>query len=688
MKKRALILAIIAFIAATTSEPSINMVRAEETQVDETQTEENAGQTSELPIKTLTPKVIDENPYMAASDSNIHHDCYNTDSTDEVLPVDIYSEINVSYEKVNPNASPAVFFDSYGHSVVPLLGGLAIRDINADEAQTLGYFSPKQHDNGSYLIQSSYSFVDESNRIVCPTNDNRVLMLKATDEEGNVLPEFEKVLDIDIKAAAEAALGKTLDQNLLSVVFDYEGNLWFATGGFRIYPDRKQQGTFGYVSRAAIDKILNGEDVDLSDAVFVYELEPGEGAENGIAASKEGAVILTNLKCYLLQADNGVKKVWETSYKSVGAKESKEGDETTGGGLAWGGGCSPSLTKDLVMFTDNQDPVNLIAVDMKTGEQVASMPVIDELPEGTQVSVENSAIVYDDGEGTVSTIVCNWFGAGSAKLGEADNDSSIQSYENIYDVGWLRQGNKMIAPGIERVDTVKTEDGYEMKSIWCRSDLSDTSMMKLSTATGYIYGYVQDMETGMWQYIMLDFETGETAFTMDISDKPGYNNMAIGMYAGNSGNALYCPTGYLELLRLQDRFVYLPEMPYRKVDLDQAMRNVLSQEKFAADGGQGDVEGWLNTITIENVHPNTTVAIRMKGISGETGSLKLYAYGTDGTLKEVPEEKWHIQTEDGETPDTLSEDVLYEVHMTVEYSGDFDLSETEKEIKISAVLGI
>ena len=674
MKKRVLILAMAAFMVTASSDYTISIVHAEEA--------------SELPVKALTPKAMDVNPYMAASDSNIHHDCYNTDSTDEVLPVDIYSEINVSYEKVNPNASPAVFFDSYGHSVVPLLGGLAIRDINADEAQTLGYFSPKQHDNGSYLIQSSYSFVDESNRIVCPTNDNRVLMLKATDEEGNVLPEFEKVLDIDIKAAAEAALGKTLDQNLLSVVFDYEGNLWFATGGFRIYPDRKQQGTFGYVSRAAIDKILNGEDVDLSDAVFVYELEPGEGAENGIAASKEGAVILTNLKCYLLQADNGVKKVWETSYKSVGAKESKEGDETTGGGLAWGGGCSPSLTKDLVMFTDNQDPVNLIAVDMKTGEQVASMPVIDELPEGTQVSVENSAIVYDDGEGTVSTIVCNWFGAGSAKLGEADNDSSIQSYENIYDVGWLRQGNKMIAPGIERVDTVKTEDGYEMKSIWCRSDLSDTSMMKLSTATGYIYGYVQNLETGMWQYIMLDFETGETVFTMDISDKPGYNNMAIGIYAGNSGNSLYCPTGYLELLRLQDRFVYLPEMPYRKVDLDQAMRNVLSQEKFEADGGQGDVEGWLNTIAIENVHPNTTVAIRMKGISGETGSMKLYAYGADGTLKEVPAEKWHIQTEDGETPDTLSEDVLYEVHMTVEDGGDFDLSETEKEIKISAVLGI
>ena len=683
MKKRALILAMITFIAAATSEPSINMVRAEETQ-----TEENTGLTSELPIKTLTQKVIDENPYMAASDSNIHHDCYNTDSTDEVLPVGIYSEINVSYEKTNANASPAIFFDSYGHAVVPLLGGLAIRDINAEETQTLGYFSPKQHDNGEYLIQSSYSFVDESNRLVCPTNNNHVLMLKATDEDGNVLPEFEKVLDIDIKAAAEAALGKTLDQNLLAVVFDYEGNLWFATGGFRIYPDRKQQGAMGYISRTAIDAILNGEETDLSDAVFVYELAPGEGAENGIAASKDGAVILTNQNCYLLQADNGVKKIWETPYESAGAKESKEGDETTGGGLAWGSGCSPSLTKDLVMFTDNQETVNLLALDMKTGEVVANLPVIDELPEGSQVAVENSAIVYDNGAGTVSTIVCNWFGAGSTNLGKEDSDSSIQSYTNIYDENWLKQGNKMITPGVERVDTIKTEDGYEMKSIWCRSDLSDTSMLKLSTATGYIYGYVQNLETGMWQYIILDFETGETVFSMDVASKPMYNNMAIGMYAGNSGNSLYCPTGYLELLRLQDRFVYLPEMPYRKVDLDQAMRNVLSQEKFAADGGQGDVEGWLNTITIENVHPNTTVAIRMKGISGETGSLKLYAYGTDGTLKEVPAEKWHIQTEDGETPDTLSEDVLYEVHMTVEDGGDFDLSETEKEIKISAVLGI
>ena len=640
-----------------------------------------------LPVKALHPKQVDENPYMAKSDANIHHDGYNTDSTDEILPLGIYPEINVSYEKTNANASPAIYFDSYGHAVVPLLGGIAIRDLNAEETKTLGYFSPKKHDGGGYVIQSSYTFLDASNRIVCPTSNNHVLMLRATDENGNVLPEFEKVLDIDIKAAAEAALGKELTQNLLSVVFDYDGNLWFATGGFRIYPQRQQQGVIGYIAHSAIDAILNGKQTDLSKAVFVHELTPGEGAENGIAASKEGAVILTNQNCYLLRANNGVEAVWCTPYKSAGAKVSGEGDKTTGGGLAWGGGCSPTLTPNLVLFTDNQDTVNLLALDMKTGEVVASAPVLDDLPEGYQVAVENSAIVYDDGNGTVSTIVCNWFGAGNAGLADPNNDSSIQSYANIYDQNWLMKGNVMIAPGIERMDTVKTANGYEMKSIWSRNDLSDTSILKLSTATGYIYGYVQDVTTGMWQYIILDFETGETVFTMDVSNKYGYNNMAIGMYAGNSGNALYCPTGYLELLRLQDRFVYLPEMPYRKVDLDQAARNVLSQEQFAQDGGEGTVASWRNTVTVRNVHPNTTVAFRMNNLSGSTSGLTLYAYGVDGKLAKVDPALWSITDEDGKAVTELTAGTLYELRVTVADGGALDLSETEKEIRLSVVLG-
>ena len=119
----------------------------------------------------------------------------------------------------------------------------------------------------------------------------------------------------------------------------------------------------------------------------------------------------------------------------------------------------------------------------------------------------------------------------------------------------------------------------------------------------------------MWQYIVLDFETGETKLAIDVASKPGYNNMAIGMYAGDNGNALYCPTGYLELLKLQDRFVSLPEMPYRKVDLDQTSRKVMKAETFKENGGVGTPASWLHSVSIENVHPKTTVVLKMNGLS-------------------------------------------------------------------------
>lgn len=164
--------------------------------------------------------------------------------------------------------------------------------------------------------------------------------------------------------------------------------------------------------------------------------------------------------------------------------------------------------------------------------------------------------------------------------------------------------------------------------------------------------------------------------------------LMITMTSGGSLTAVYAdeiPTEAAETSESTE--LPIKSLTAKIVDENPYNRNVLSQDKFEADGGQGTVTGWLNTVTVENVHPNTTVALRMKGISGETGSLKLYSYETDGSLKEVPAELWHIQTEAGETPDTLSDNILYEVHFTVQDNEAFDLCEEEKEIKISAVLG-
>ena len=100
MKKRTILLAFIISAVAVTSGCSANEPKTGEVKQEQTKTESVS---SGVTIKPLTKKAIDENPYMAKNDANIHHDCYNSDSTDEVLPVGIYPEINVSYEKVNPN---------------------------------------------------------------------------------------------------------------------------------------------------------------------------------------------------------------------------------------------------------------------------------------------------------------------------------------------------------------------------------------------------------------------------------------------------------------------------------------------------------------------------------------------------------------------------------------------------------
>ena len=186
----------------------------------------------------------------------------------------------------------------------------------------------------------------------------------------------------------------------------------------------------------------------------------------------------------------------------------------------------------------------------------------------------------------------------------------------------------------------------------------------------------------MWQYIVLDFDTGETVLTVDVSNKSGYNNMAIGMFSEQGGNALYCPTGYLELVRLQDRFVYLPDSPYRKVNLDDSSRERIDKETFQAEGGSETPASYLHTASVENVHPNTTVAFRMTGLTGNPQDFILYARDTEGGFTQVDDELWSL---DG-TEDTLEADQIYEVFFTCKDDGNYDLAPAEKEIKGSVLL--
>lgn len=642
------------------------------------------GSQTALVPRPMAPKEVAVNPYMADSDNAIHNDIYATDVTDAVAPLGIGSQVSISVETQNIQAPSAAFYDSRGNAVTPFLGGIAIVTIDGEQVEHLGSFVPSRDDGGGYSFQISYAFVDSKDNVVAPTSDGRILVLRTMDEVGNILPVFEKVMDIDLMAQAEAQLEEEIDQTLLSIVYDYEGNLWFTTGGFRIYPDRGEQGFIGYISKDYMQQEV-GDNVSLANNIFFYPLEPGEGAENGIAANEDGAVILTNLACYMLTAEDGVQVSWRTPYESNGANDAEAGSGYTGGGLAWGSGTSPTLTNDLVIFTDNLDPIHLIALSSETGEIVAQTPILNELGEDTPVSVENSILVYASGDGSASVIVANWFGAGNAGLAEPDADSSIQSYENIYDANWTAYGNAYIAPGVERVDFIQTDQGYEAKKIWSRADIHETAMIKLSTATGYLYGYWQDLDSGMWVYDVLDFATGQTVLRQEVSSLVGYNNMAVGLIVDPDGNGIYCPTNTMEIVCWQDDFAYLPDSPAKQIPpQDQARSSLYGQEL----SGAWTAASYLMTVTVDNAREEDSLALRLNGLTASPQDYMLLYQDQNGALQEVPV-SWSLCAAGGEEvagDQVLSEDTLYEVRFSIDDGSQMDLSDQEYQGVFSVML--
>ncbi len=641
---------------------------------------------SDALVPNITAKnVVERNPYLPDEEAMIHNDVYNTDVTNKVVPLGIYTEINEGASTETANSPPAFFYDMNGNAVCPyaltlengtvVSGGIAVRDVDSDTTKVLGSFLPAIDEGARYGIQISYSFVDAQNNFVGPTTSGHVVFIRTTDENGNVLPKFEKILDVDVLSPAIEALGEEIDQNLLSIVFDYEGNLWFVSGGFHKNPAHSKAGFAGYLERTYIDAYLNGNtSLNPKEYLHYIKLDDGENAENGIASHPEGCVILTNLSCHLFSADDGVNTKWTVDYESSGGKAAVEGSEITGGGLAWGGGSSPTLTSDLVLFTDNKDTVNLIAVDILTGEVVCQTPVL-QLGEEIIVSVENSICVYDAGDERIAVYVCNWYGAGNANLFKEGSNSSIQSYANIYDANWMANGSEYLMPGVERVDIIRQSDGtYKAETVWTRADLKDTAMMKYSTSTGYFFGYLQDEETKEWGFIALDAQTGETKLWVPVSDKPSYNNIAVGIMQGSNGNTIYCPTNSNILLRMSDRFAYLPLSPDEKLDISLMERYVISAETIESLGLIP--VGYEHRATVSS-DKEETLAFRINGLSGKVNELTLLRLGKDGSYAEA---ELVITTEDGEElrgNTVLNEKVIYEVRISVKNGDAFDLDESE-----------
>lgn len=320
---------------------------------------------------------------------------------------------------------------------------------------------------------------------------------------------------------------------------------------------------------------------------------------------------------------------------------------------------------------------------------------------GHEHTTVNEAVIRPDGKtALVVETGYNLWNFGNVKIecsldadgnlvGDAKFLENLIDYDTGKELGADRSSYLM--PGVERVDIIKKEDGsYQAKSVWCREDLKDTCMIKFSTGTGYYYGYTQDESTSEWGFFALDYDTGETVLWEPVSDEEKYNNIAVGIMQGDNGNSVYCPTNSQILVRLQDRFAYLPEEPEKKLDITKMTRAVLSDEEFrTASGSEGTPATYLQSAVVEDAGNESMIAFCVNGLDKTKGEYVGYYMKSDGTLERI--DNLILTDEKGdevEEKEEMNEKSIYELRVTADASGDMNLAEEEGCITVAVILAV
>jgi hypothetical protein len=122
-----------------------------------------------------------------------------------------------------------------------------------------------------------------------------------------------------------------------------------------------------------------------------------------------------------------------------------------------------------------------------------------------------------------------------------------------YDLFLTMRGGKTSAPGLARIDVRPDESGCDL--VWESQEISQTTVPKLSTATGLVYLYTKLSNapggSDAYYFTALDFKTGKTAFRVLAGTGVRYDNNWAAISLAPDGTAY---VGVLNgLIRVRDR---------------------------------------------------------------------------------------------------------------------------------------
>ncbi|HPM78332.1 MAG TPA: hypothetical protein PK961_14675 [bacterium] len=452
----------------------------------------------------LPPKDVAPHPYLAPQ-SSMHVDMYNSGVVDLPAPLGLDPVVRSRSMSQFIGMCLNFFYDSNenlfafcGTMPEGLLGLSIDFQIALIDPETLSKRATFALLSFSVLellnipLEFGYMNLDNLGRMIVIDDDNNVLFVGLIGDSAQ--PELAVLDSFALAGSVDPA-----DDKVASVVPDYDGNYWFMTLG-KTDADGK-----------ALVPAMLGVVVRDTQEVLLRELS-GQVIENGLAIDAQGVYLVTDYATYGFTLDANAGKIdllWREPYAR--ATTPKPGTISL-----YGSGATPTLLgDDYLVITDNADEqINLLVYDRRSNVDGERLICRVPLFEAGASANENSVVAVGR-----SILVQNWYNAPSMIFGD----------------------HTQMAPGLWRIDIREDESGCDV--VWRNEQFAAAGTIKLSTATGLIYGAMQSREiagTRAWYAQAVDFVTGETVYQVLLGNGLFKDLLYIPVYFGPDGT-LYQP---------------------------------------------------------------------------------------------------------------------------------------------------
>jgi hypothetical protein len=449
----------------------------------------------------------------------MHQDGGNTGSTDNAGPIGKNVSISTFATPIAP-----FLFDSQGGLTAgaPTASGYSLNAIDPETLEAISTWLPPTNQT---LNLAYITFVEKDSIIVATSTAGRVFVVQRNNSISPLA--FTTLRDIDVSQVLQSS------EVLLNGMYDTLSNIWFTTGLILGQGSAPQNTTTaGYITP--------------SNQINTIHLQ-NQAVENGIAVSNTTVYVVTGPPggdtqnstsyMYAFQAeDDGVKALWSAPYNA--------GSKIQPGGFARGSGTTPTLLGDAyVAITDHADTqislliYHQVAQDSEDTQLLCKVPLF--APGASACDIGSISHASENG---YSVMLLNDYNAPpiypSANAPTADINGAFSNM------------TQMTAGGV-RVDIPLT--GSDCIIAWDK-DIRMNSVPTLSTKTGLLYGYEQNLEDAsdgewVWYVTARDWQTGELVWKVQTGAGGTFNDDFEGNAIGMDGRLYQGVVGGIVVLK-------------------------------------------------------------------------------------------------------------------------------------------